>query len=55
MSVYSTQSLTVTIFEFDWKPRWVMIISENCSATSTLDISSDEEVRVIPNAIAVPG
>ena len=31
MSVSSTQSLTVTIFEFDWKPRWVMIISENLS------------------------
>ena len=36
------------IFEFDWKPRCVMIISENWSAMSTFDISSAEVVSSVP-------
>ena len=38
MSVSSISSDTVMIFEFDWKPRCVMIISENWSAMSTFYI-----------------
>ena len=33
-------SLVVIIFPFAWKPRWVMIMSVNCWARSTFDISS---------------
>ena len=48
ISVSSISSDTVMIFEFDWKPRCVMIMSENWSAMSTFDISSAEVVSSEP-------
>ena len=53
MSVSSISSPTVMIFEFDWKPRCVMIISENSFAMSTFDISSADGVIVTPRSDAV--
>ena len=53
MTVSSISSPTVTIFELDWNPRCVMIISENSLAISTLDISSADGVMDTPSASAV--
>ena len=36
------------IFEFDWNPRWVMIISLNSLDRSTFDISSEDGVTELP-------
>ena len=53
MIVSNISSPTVMIFEFDWKPRCVTIISANSFAKSTLDISSAEGVIVTPSASTV--
>ena len=53
MSVSSISSPTVIILELDWKPRCVMIISENSFAISTFDISSADGVIVTPRSDAV--
>lgn len=53
MSVSSISSPTVMILELDWKPRCVIIISENSFAMSTLDISSADDVVVTPRSEAV--
>ena len=54
MSVSSISSPTVMIFEFDWKPRCVMIMSANSLAMSVLLISSADGVIVTPRAELVP-
>lgn len=53
MSVSNISSPTVMILELDWKPRCVIIISENSFAMSTLDISNADGVIVTPRSEAV--
>ena len=35
----------VMVLELAWKPRWVTIMSVNCSVRSTLDISREPAKR----------
>ena len=47
ISVSNISSPTVMTLELDWKPRWVIIISENSLAMSTLDIFLYFEMLII--------